>query len=440
CHNHKFDPLTQEEYYRILAFLNNSHEANVKVYSKDDEEQRAAIFAEMDSIEEGLKRATPDWREQMASWESKVRDDQPKWTVVRPEVDDISNGGQKYYLLEDGSFLAQGYAPTRHRVMMTVKTEMKDIRAFRLELLNHPNLPGGGPGRSIFGTAALSEFEVEAAPVSDPEKSEPIWFKRATADVNPPVRELDPKVFPDKENHKRTTGPIDFATDDCEDTAWTIDIGPGRRNEPRNAVFEAGKPVSHEGGTVLTFYLSQRHGGWNSDDNQNNNLGRFRLSITDAAGAEADRVPRHVREILSVAPAMRTPAQERAIFRHWRTTVPKWAEANAEIEKLWARYPEGSKQLVMSEREQMRETSILERGDFLKPKERVDPGVPAFLNPLPATENPTRLDFARWLVDRRSPTTARSIVNRVWQAYFGTGLVPTAENLGTQSEPPSHTG
>jgi Protein of unknown function (DUF1553) len=72
----------------------------------------------------------------------------------------------------------------------------------------------------------------------------------------------------------------------------------------------------------------------------------------------------------------------------------------------------------------------------------VKPGVPAFLHPLEAHDaagsQPSRLDFARWLADRRSPTTARSIVNRIWQAYFGTGLVPTAEDLGTQGDSPSN--
>src|SRR5437763_15622983 len=69
--------------------------------------------------------------------------------------------------------------------------------------------------------------------------------------------------------------------------------------------------------------------------------------------------------------------------------------------------------------------------------------MPAFLQPLPRAScwrgaQPTRLTFPEWLVDRNSPTTARSVVNRLWQAYFGNGIVATTENLGTQTEPPSH--
>jgi hypothetical protein len=106
---------------------------------------------------------------------------------------------------------------------------------------------------------------------------------------------------------------------------------------------------------------------------------------------------------------------------------------------LWREHPEGSRQLVLAERaEDPRVTHILKRGDFLQPDRAVTAGVPSFLNPLPADAPPNRLTFARWLVDRQSPTTARSIVNRVWQSYFGTGIVATVENLGTQAETPSN--
>ena len=93
---------------------------------------------------------------------------------------------------------------------------------------------------------------------------------------------------------------------------------------------------------------------------------------------------------------------------------------------------------MLREREKPRATHILQRGDFLKPGKAVTPGVPAFLNGSPAGEPPSRLAFAKWLASRDSPTTARSLVNRVWQAYFGTGIVATSEDLGIQCEPPSH--
>jgi hypothetical protein len=437
CHDHKFDPIKQEEYYKIFAFLNSSNEADAAVYTPTEQMKRSEIYRRTRELEAGLQRRSPDWQTRMAAWESSLKKD-PEWTVLRPEVDRGSDGGQKYVPLEDGSFLAQGYAPTKHKVKMTVKTDAKNISAFRLELMNDPNLPLGGPGRSIMGTCALTEFEVEAAPAAD-ESAKPVKvkFSRATADINPPVKDLEP-IFFDKTNKKRVTGPIDFAIDGDTTTAWGIDAGPGLRNQPREAVFNAAEPIGFPSGTILTIYLAQDHGGWNSDDNQNNNLGRMRISMTSAPDAVADPVPVNVREILAVPAAKRTALQTQTVFSYWRTTVTAWRDANETIAGIWKEYPEGGAQLVLNERASMRETHILKRGDFLQPGKAVQPGVPAILNPLPEGAPPNRLTFAKWLVDRQSPTTARSYVNRMWQEYFGTGIVATSEDFGRQSETPSH--
>jgi hypothetical protein len=437
CHNHKFDPLKQEEYYRMFAFLNNSYEGSVPVYTPEEQMKRANVIGRIREIEAALRERTPDWRKRMAEWETKVTKDQPEWTVVKPEVEEISNGGQRYLPMKDGSFLAQGYAPTKHRVKMSVKVDQQNITAFRLELLTDANLPMGGPGRSVKGGCALTEFEVEAAPAGDPGKITKIKIVRATADYNQPERELEP-IYDDKSKRRRLTGPIEFAIDGKDETAWGIDAGPGLRNQPRKAVFAAEKPIANEGGTILTFYLKQNHGGWNSDDNQNNNLGRIRLSITTAPDAAADPLPSGVREILSIPGERRAEAQIETIFSYWRTTVPEFDEANKQVVELWRQYPEASSQLVLREREDARETHQLKRGDFLRPDKVVTPGVPAFLHPLPAGAAPDRLTFAKWLVDPNSPTTARSMVNRLWQAYFGAGLVATPEDFGMQCEAPSH--
>jgi mono/diheme cytochrome c family protein len=438
CHNHKYDPLKQEEYYKLFAFLNNSHEGAVAVYTPQEQMKRAEIFRRTHEIEARLQHTSSEWQKRMADWEAQVSVNRPEWVVVKPEVDDISNGGQKYNLMPDGSFLAAGYAPTKHTVKMTAKTDLHNITGFRLELMNDDDLPMGGPGRSIFGTAALTEFMVEAAPADKPdEKPVSVKMVKATADFNPPETLL-PDTYNDKSDRRRVTGPIEFAIDGKDTTAWCTDAGPGRRNVPRNAVFTPEKPVSFEKGAVLVFKLKQDHGGWNSDDNQNYNLGRFRLSITTAADPVADDVPANVRQILAIPAAQRSPAQVQAVFGYWRTTVPEYQAANKEIDELWKQHPEGASQLVLRQREDMRETHILTRGDFLKPAKTVTPGVPSFLNQLPEGAKPDRLAFAKWMVAPDAPTTARSLVNRLWQAYFGIGIVATAENFGTQCEPPSH--
>jgi len=435
CHTHKFDPLTQTEYYRLFAFLNTCDEANVAVYTPDEQMKRASLFRQVREVEAGLKHREPKWLDLMRAWERQVRDDQLAWKVVRPEVD--ASGGQKHYLLDDGSVLAAGYAPTKHTTDFTVKSDLKTITAVRLELLNDANLPLSGPGRSIKGLFALTEFRVTAAPADNPGARKDVKVLRATADVNPPIKELE-SIFDDRSKRRRITGPIEYAIDGKDETAWSIDVGPGRSNVPRKAVFVFEEPVAFPKGAVLTFKLTQDHGGWNSDDNQNNNLGRFRFSVTDEPNAVADPLPAHVRAILAVSPEKRTPAEIDAVFGYWRTTMSEWKEANAKIEALWREHPEGASQLVLQAQDRPRETHILKRGDFLKPGTAVAPGVPAFLHPLPKDAPPTRLTFAKWLADRNSPTTARVLVNRVWQAYFGTGLVATSEDFGTQSDKPSH--
>lgn len=424
CHNHKYDPLTQEEYYKLFAFLNNSHEANATVYTPAEQQARAGIFSRIREIEDGLKHRTPDWKQRMTAWVESVRAARPKWEVLRPAVDDIATGGQKYLQLEDGSVLAGGYAPTKFKPQFTLTTKMRNIRAIRLELLNDPNLPRNGPGRSIYGTAALTDFEVMAAPVGVKD-AKPVKVKiaRATADVNPPETQIA-STFWDKTSRRRVTGPIEFAIDGMEETAWGFDIDPVRRNQPHQAVFVFAEPVDFPNGAELTVYLSQRHGGWNSDDNMNHNLGRFRLAVTSSGDAVAD--------------PLAAGEGEAAQFAAWRRSVPEWKQFNVEIEGLLRQHPEGTTQLVLAERGDMRETHLLQRGDFLKPGKTVEAGTPAFLHAAPEGAPGNRLTLARWMVDRKSPTVARSIVNRIWQAYFGTGIVATSEDLGKQAETPSH--
>ncbi|MDZ4401459.1 PSD1 and planctomycete cytochrome C domain-containing protein [Prosthecobacter sp.] len=419
CHNHKYDPITQEEYYRMFAYLNNDNEPWRVVYTSSEQMQRSQILQRVTELEAKLKHDHPDWQQRMNAWSTGIKTAQPQWRTL--SFEDDPSGGEKALRQADGSILAQGYAPTKSEVKFVVKLEAPvTISAFRLELMNDPNLPAYGPGRSQKGTAALTEFNVE---MKIDGKMTKLKFVKASADFgeteNTPLAPFarDQDVSKDK----RVTGPVSYAIDGNDKTAWGINAGPGRRNVPRNAVFVLEKPVEVKPDAELTVGLSMKHGGWNSDDLQTMNLGRYRISSTDAPNAAADPL-----------------YGKKSEFTAFRATVPEWDPINDEIEAAWKQHPEGTTTLVLDARDQPRMTALLKRGDFTKPGDPVTAGVPAMLNPLPQNADGSRLTFAKWLVSKQSPTAARAFVNRVWQAVFGTGLVETAEDFGTQGSAPSH--
>lgn len=171
--------------------------------------------------------------------------------------------------------------------------------------------------------------------------------------------------------------------------------------------------------------------------------------IKPREGKDTQGLPGEINAILKKTPAdKRTAEQMEKLRRYYLTNVfsgaravfaPLQAEAAA-IEKerkdLEAAVPST---FIMADLPQMRESFVMVRGAYDKPGERVYRNVPAALPPLPAeTKSPTRLDLAKWLMAPEHPLTARVTVNRLWQQFFGVGLVKTAGDFGSQGEPPSH--
>ncbi len=437
CHTHKFDPITHEEYYKLFAYLNNDHEARPAVYMLDQQKKLRELTNEIASIESSLKERTPDWEKRMAAWESSVSGNQPEWIVVT-NLNQEGDKSQRYLDEDDGSLLAAGYAPTKFTQYFRVTNNLSGVTAFRLELLTDPNLPFGGPGRSFNGTCALSEFVVEAMDAKAPTNKAKVKWASASSDYDQPDRALE-KNFDDRATTNRITGPVKYAIDGKGETAWGINAGAGRRNQDRKAVFVAEKPAGFTNGTYWRIGLGQNHGGWNSDDHMNNNLGRFRVSVTTGTnGLKADPLPKRIREALAMAAEKRSSNDKAAMFSYWRTTVAEFKAENDRIGGLYKSWPEPASSLTLLARSNSRSTHLLRRGDWLKPAQVVKAGTPAFLHPLPKNADDSRLTLAKWLVDPKSPTTARVFVNRVWQAYFGIGLVATPEDFGMQSQKPSH--
>ncbi len=164
--------------------------------------------------------------------------------------------------------------------------------------------------------------------------------------------------------------------------------------------------------------------------------------IVENKTAEASNTPPDIKKILQLSTTNRVEKDNKALSDYFRSNSPalkpvrdQLAEARKQQKELKAQIPTT---LVMSERKEPRETHIMVRGNFLNLGDKVTPGVPAILPPLPAGEPDNRLTLARWLVSPENPLTARVTMNRFWGQYFGHGIVETVEDFGTQGERPTH--
>ncbi|MDO8542096.1 MAG: DUF1553 domain-containing protein [Opitutaceae bacterium] len=131
-----------------------------------------------------------------------------------------------------------------------------------------------------------------------------------------------------------------------------------------------------------------------------------------------------------------TLAQKRAVYAAFRSDDEEFRTRNTRLAEL-ERAPKAVSTLIMSELPEPRESFLFIKGDFTRPGEKVAPGTPVVLPPLKAGK-PNRLDLARWVVNPANPLPARVIANRIWQQYFGRGIVETENDFGTQGLPPSH--
>ena len=421
CHTHKFDPIKHEEYYRFYAFLNQDTEPDLEVPSEAETQKRAEILAGVEKIEDELMARTPDLGARQAEWEGRMRGLAGDWTVL-DATEVFGTSGVRFERLPDGSFIPRGDNPTTVAYYLLAKTELKGVTGVRLELLTDPTLPRTGPGRATPGTAWLSEFTIEAGPAGQPDKLQSVGIAGGSADFETPDR------------------PIRLAFDGVEKTSWGIDAGPGLRNQDRRAVFVPRSPIGgHDGGTLLRFTLHQKEFGGSAGERfEAPNIGRFRISVTTNPGPQADPLSPAVRSILAIPVAQRTPEQRRAIFRAFRATVADWDSQNRAAMQLIRQWPYPTTTLVVASHPVGRETRVFKRGDWKRPGEVVTPGTPEFLHPFPEGAPRNRLGLAQWLADKRNPLTPRVIVNRIWQSYFGEGLVSTPEDFGTRCETPSH--
>jgi hypothetical protein len=416
CHSHKFDPVSQREYYQLFAFLNNADEPEMSVLRPEVRVRRARIEARIARLVAELPRKFPasfgrgaDRRQKIdhafADWLKQERAKAVKWRVLRP-VEAKSNLPLLTVQPDDSVFVS-GDLTKSDEYRLTFRADLAGVTAVRVEALPDERLPHGGPGAGYYegpiGDFTLSEINAFAG-------GKKVKFARAS--------------------HSVAAGgfPASAAIDGNPQTGWSVNGGQGRRHV---AVFAFGRPLGPVKTLVLKM-LFERHFAAG--------LGRFRIAVTTATNPEARATPPEV-EALLLQPDDKLSAGGRArLRREFYLTTSHLAAARKQIDELRRTLPAYPTTLVLRERppENPRPTFVHKRGEFLRPGEKVQPATPAFLPPLAGGAPRNRLGFARWLVSPDNPLTARVTVNRQWAAFFGRGLVRTAEDFGYQGEFPSH--
>ncbi len=450
CHTHKYDPITQREYYSLMAFLNNADEPELDVPDDDQVRRRAAAEAEIRSLEQG--RTLPDLEEKILAWEKKQHP--VRWDVLRP-LKMTSKKHATMTLRADGSVLVSGDKPNNDVYEIEVALPSTNFQdnptALRLEVLPDPSLPDGGPGRApLFsvGDFLLTEVTVDGIYL-DPRPDD-----RSGSPTLPIVNSRDPNIFKPKPDHGpdvRETRrlaladasasyhaagrPVSLAIDGITDTGWSVAGGIGKAH---HAVFNIKKNLGSSGHGasprkfVITLHQEYIH---------QTTIGRFRISTTNAKRpVKASSLPADVETTLLVPRDKRSVLQQSLIRDHFLSVTPELAALNKTIAEKRAALPKYPTSLVMLERkpEHARVTKIHKRGEFLKETDPVEPGVPAVLHALPSMAFKNRLGFANWLVADDNPLVGRVIVNQIWQAVFGRGIVSTPEDFGAQGSKPSH--
>ena len=426
CHDHKYDPMTQKDFYQLYAFFNTIPENGldgskgnavplIKAPREADKHKLAALSDRIASLEKELGGPLPAVDAAQAKWEpTALAEAKAAWSIPEPS-EFTSKGGATLKRQPDGSLLASGANPARETYDVTLPLAAGKLTAVRLEALPDDSFPAKGPGRSDNGNAVMTNVEL--------------------ALVDADGTEVKLKIKSAEASHSQKDFPIAAAIDGDPASGWGIYPQVGKTHAAV-LVLEQPLEIKQPGRLKMTLDFQSQYGS--------HQFGRIRLAVTAQPTPQiADRFPPEVAVILATPADKRSEEQTKALRKFYRETVsPDVKQLSDSLSALKKQRDELDKAIptvmVMQEMDKPRETFVLMRGAYDKPGEKVTADVPGFLPPLAADAPRNRLSLAQWMVSQEQPLTARVTVNRYWQLFFGTGLVKTAEDFGSQGELPSH--
>ncbi|MFT5466606.1 MAG: hypothetical protein ACI8UO_001706 [Verrucomicrobiales bacterium] len=422
CHSHKYDAITHEEYYRLFAFFNNGDETNFKLpNSAEAMEKYGALMklhdAKVAKLNGELKIAGAGHEAAFETWRTGLEqllaaNEPPKFHGLT-EIAAVSDvEGVVLAAEKDGVVHVSGKVPAAavtYEISAKSASVSTPVTGIRIDVLPDKRLPGSGPGRAENGNFVLTEFEAYLG-------EQKLAFAGASGDFAQggfPVSNLVDGVVDDK-------------------NGWAVG---GQVGKPHHSILRLAKPLDLKVGGSLTFKLIQNY-------LTPHTLGRFQIRLMTGLDSDSG-VPKEIQTILAPETGKRNAKQNQQLLDHFKQSV--FEPTKAVYAKITALTKAAPKEpvtpiRVIAQRPDLRETKVLERGDFLSPAEPVSEGGLSTLPPVlsRAEGKPDRLDLANWLMSEENPLPPRVLTNHVWTQLFGEGLVRTNNDFGVRGELPSH--
>jgi hypothetical protein len=434
CHDHKFDPIKQRDFYSLGAFFADIDEPILGRREPGmllpDEKQAVALQGLNETLERAQKEfdaphiewddAFPGWQKEQIEAAAQER----RWITLKPSAA-VSSSGNELKIEKDESVLAKGKAAESSTYTISFANVPNEAVGLRIEALPHDSLPKNGPGRGDDGNFVLTKV-VARIPRLD-HTTNVISFASARADFEQEGSNSPPW----------SAASVIAGYSESANSGWAI---LPKTNEAHQIVLELAAPLNLASNETLTLELEQ--------DNPGHPLGHFRVGVT--TNTEALQGPLSLPPPKDIADILLTPIDKRdekakeKVFAYFKSAAPETAEARkqlADARKAKEDFEEPIPRcLVSMTNSEPRTVRVLPRGNFLDETGAiVQPALPAYLAPsgrLADGRRLNRLDLADWLVSRENPLTARVVMNRLWQQFFGVGLSRVVDDLGSQGEMP----
>lgn len=432
CHDHKYDPLSQRDYYRFFAYFNTLSDYGLDGNSGVNASPKIKATSilnrdgnEQQQIRKQLEVLRQQMQQPLASqpaWETKLQSELAELgkglELVPAQILKASapNRNASFELYDDGSLFLEnggGRSPS-----ILVKISQENVNGLRLVFYPDRRFPKGG-----IGYGKKEDFEGSLL----------LTFFSASV-TSTPAEQVDLYKLATIENATASAAHADYpatnALDPHDATGWS----PGNKvAAPQHITFRFKEPISASETPYLTIMLVWAGGHGLSG-------GRCQL-YTYSGNDDQTNIPADIQGILAIHPDERTDEQLERLRSHHASIAPELATVRHQIRNLQDRLDHISSEhevMVMNTAKKPRTTHILNRGQYDQPGEVVTAGVPASL-PQPSDESPQdRLGLARWLVQSDHPLTSRVAVNRLWQMLFGRGIVTSSADFGSQGARPTH--